>query len=162
MNWYISIYCCVEEIQGQEWGWGLRKLFQTEEKRSSHCGSVVMKPTSICEDVGSVPGLEAGIPHCCSCVGSYSSFWPLAWKLPYSAGAALKKKKKKKERQACNGVEAAEVVRRGQVQELFWRQRYLLNKIVALSLCIYYCRSYVKLAFLTHPLFLFWMFIFWY
>ena len=73
-------------------------------------------PTSIHEDMGSIPKLSglriwhchelwyvtdmAQIPCCCcSGVGQQPQLQldPLAWKLPYAAGAALKDKKKKKE-----------------------------------------------------------------
>ena len=65
---------------------------------SSHCGSAVMSPTSIHEDVGSIPGPTRGVkdlalpwlwlrPAAAPLIG------PLAWELPCAAGAALKRKK---------------------------------------------------------------------
>ena len=68
---------------------------------------IVKSPTSIYEDAGLIPGLAAA---CCSVGGRCVSdpvllcLWcrppaaalirPLAWELPYAAGAVLKKKKK--------------------------------------------------------------------
>ena len=79
---------------------------------SSCCGSAVTNPTSIREDVGSIPGLpqwgiamSCGVGHRCSsdppllwpwCIPAAAApIGPLAWKLPYATGAALKDKKKK-------------------------------------------------------------------
>ena len=84
--------------------------------QSSNCGSVVMNPTRICEDSGSIPGLAqwpcsvgkgSGIAMSCS-IGCRQGLdpellwpaaaapsWPLAWELPYAAGVDLKWKKKK-------------------------------------------------------------------
>ena len=63
-------------------------------------------PTSIQEDVGSIPGL-------CHWIGDPALLWlwcrpavaaliqPLAWELPYVMGVALKRKKKKKTSTEC-------------------------------------------------------------
>ena len=78
---------------------------------SSCCGSAVMNPTSILEDVGSIPDfltqwVKAGIAMSCGVshrhgldpvllwcrLASIAPFRPLAWKLPYAMGVALKKK----------------------------------------------------------------------
>ena len=74
----------------------------------------VKNPTSICEVVGSIPGLAqsdkdqvflqaaayiadvAQIPCCCGCGRLQFQFdQPPAWELPYAAGEALKGRKKK-------------------------------------------------------------------
>ena len=65
---------------------------------SSHCGSVVVNPTSTYENVGSLPGLTQWVkdpallwlwwrPAAAAPIRS------LAWELPHAAGAALKRKK---------------------------------------------------------------------
>ena len=72
----------------------------------SHFGSVVMNPTSIHEDTGSIPGLVQWVKDpellwlWCR-LAAVAPIRPLAWEPPYAAAAALKsktKKKKKKER----------------------------------------------------------------
>ena len=82
---------------------------------SSHCGSAVTNPTSIHKDAGLIPGFAwwvkgSGVAVSCG-VGRRSGLdpvllwlWrgpataaliqPLVWKLPYGAGAALKRQKK--------------------------------------------------------------------
>ena len=81
----------------------------------------ITNPTSMHEDEGLIPGLVGGlrIQHCCElwcrsqmqlgsrhcCGHCWALLWcrlaaaapvqPLAWKLPYAMGAALKRKKKK-------------------------------------------------------------------
>ena len=81
------------------------------------CGSVVMNPTRIHEDTGSVPGLtqwikDPGIAMSCGVGRRHSSdlallcLWCkmtatvpiqlLAWELPYAMGAALKRQEKNK------------------------------------------------------------------
>ena len=83
-------------------------------KQESHCGSAVTNPTSICEDMDWIPGLDqwvkgSGIAMSCGADHRYNSdlavlwLWhrpaatapiqPLAWELPYAAGKALKDKK---------------------------------------------------------------------
>ena len=68
-------------------------------KRSSHGGSVVMNPTNIHEDLGSIPGFSQWVkdlvllwlwhrPAAATLIG------PLAWELPYAAGVALKRQNK--------------------------------------------------------------------
>ena len=61
-------------------------------------GSAVTNPTSVLEDTGSIPGLAQGsqikdlvLPR----LAAAAPIRPLAWELPYAAGAALKKKRKK-------------------------------------------------------------------
>ena len=77
---------------------------------------LVKNPTSIHEDSGSITGLaqcikgssvvtSCGVGHRCGLDPVLLQLWcgpaaeapiqPLAWELPYAAGAALKKKKKK-------------------------------------------------------------------
>ena len=88
--------------------------------RSSCCGAAEMDPTSIHEDVGSIPALAllsgSRIWHCqeLQCrlqmwlgfhiavavaqAGSAALIQPLAWESYYDMGVTLKKKKKKKEK----------------------------------------------------------------
>ena len=84
--------------------------------RSSHCGTAETNPTSIHEDVGLIPGLaqgssvavSCGVDGKCSLDPTFLWLWhklaavapiqPLAWELPYAAGAALKSEKKKKKK----------------------------------------------------------------
>ena len=73
---------------------------------SSHHGSIVMNPTSIHEDVGSIPGLvewvkDPALQNLALLLlqhrpAATAQIWPLAWELPYATGEAQKKKKKKK------------------------------------------------------------------
>ena len=84
----------------------------TIRTRTSRCGSVVMNPTRIHEDAGSVPGLakrgegssvtvSCGVGRCCCDLvllwlwrrlADAAQIQPLAWELPYTAGdLALKK-----------------------------------------------------------------------
>ena len=88
---------------------------------SSHCGSAVINPTNIHEDVGLIPGpaqwvKDPALPWSCN-VGCgcrcgldpmllWLSYRPataaltqlVAWELPYATGAALKKTKQNKKK----------------------------------------------------------------
>ena len=60
-----------------------------------------MNPTSIQEDVGSIPGLTQRVKDLALLwlwhrLAAVAPIPPLAWELPYAVGAALKKKKKEK------------------------------------------------------------------
>ena len=68
---------------------------------SSCCGSVVMNPTRIHEDVGSLPGLAQWLRiWCCRELwcrpAAAAPIGPLAWDLTYATGAALKRPNKQK------------------------------------------------------------------
>ena len=86
------------------------------KKRSAHCGSAVTNPTRIHEDSGLIPNLtqcvkgssmaeSCGVSHRLSSDPAWLWLWgrlaaiapirSLAWKLPYTAGAALKRQIKK-------------------------------------------------------------------
>ena len=74
-----------------------------KQEGSSHCGSVVMNPTSNHEDEGLILGLIQWVRD--------PMVWPwhrlasaaliqsLGWELTYAAGVAFKKKKKKKKKE---------------------------------------------------------------
>ena len=51
------------------------------KKKSSHCGSVIMNPTNIHEDEGSIPGLAQWVK------GSTA----VSWEFPYATSMALKR-----------------------------------------------------------------------
>ena len=60
----------------------------------------VTNPTSIHEDMGSIPGLTSAHPVVSVVVavaGTYSSDLTPAWEFPYTAGEALKSKEGRKE-----------------------------------------------------------------
>ena len=77
----------------------------------------LMNPTSIHEDVGWIPGLDQWVVRSCGVGHRLGSdlvllwLWhrpaarapiqPLAWELPYAAGAALKRRKKRKKNFHC-------------------------------------------------------------
>ena len=75
----------------------------------SHCGLAVRNPTSIHDNVGSIPGLAY-------CGEDPELLWlwyrllaaalirPIAWELPYARGCSPKKKKKKKKIQILEGI----------------------------------------------------------
>ena len=90
-------------------------FFLKFDNRSSHCGTVEMNPTSIHEDVGSIPGLAQvgqgssvavnyGVGHRHSSDLEFLWLWRrpaaaapfqlLACELPHAVGMALKSKKK--------------------------------------------------------------------
>ena len=76
---------------------------QKKPTRSSHCGSVEMNSTSIHEDMSSIPAFLSGLRIQCCCelwckMAPAALIPPLAWELPYAAGAVLKRKKKRKYR----------------------------------------------------------------
>ena len=69
--------------------------------RSSHRGSVEMNPTSIHEDVASIPGPAQCVKYPVLLwlwfrPAAAALIWLVAWELPYAAPVALKKKKKKR------------------------------------------------------------------
>ena len=74
---------------------------------SSHCGSVEMNPlVSMRMQIRSL-ALLSGLRTLCCCelwckLVAAAPIWPLAWQLPYAAGAALKSKKKKTTKQKTN------------------------------------------------------------
>ena len=91
--------------------------------RSSHCGSAVTNLTVVHEVTDSIPGLTQWvrvIPVSC-CVGhrcgsdpgllwlwcrpaAAALIWPLAWELPYSTGAALKKQQQQQNTHQTNAL----------------------------------------------------------
>ena len=70
--------------------------------RSFQCGSAEKNLTSIHEDAGLIPGLTHLVKDLlllwlwCRPAAT-ALIRPLAWELPYAAGATLKRKRKKKE-----------------------------------------------------------------
>ena len=102
--------------------WETRIIEQQQKTlRSSHCGEAETNPTSIHEDMGSIPGLaqrdwgsgislSCGVGHRCSLdpvllwyrLVSAAPFQPLARELPYATGAALKSKNKNKQAKNLN------------------------------------------------------------
>jgi len=102
---YNSIYITLK------YNFSLKKTWGT-----SHCGSVVMNPTSIHEDAGTIPGLFqwgkdlVGVPETCGvgrrcgsdlglglwCRSAATALMrPPAWKLPYAMGTDLRRQKQK-------------------------------------------------------------------
>ena len=78
--------------------------FKIDSQGSSHCGSVEMSPTSIHEDVGSIPGLTQWVKDLALLwlwlwrrPAAAALIQPLAWEPPYAAGAALKRQNKNKQ-----------------------------------------------------------------
>ena len=74
-----------------------------QEFQSSHCDSVVTNPTRIHEDEGSIPSLTQWVKDLAllglRCwLAAAAPIGPLAWELPYAAGAALKSKNKTKQK----------------------------------------------------------------
>ena len=63
--------------------------------RSSHCGTAETNPTSIHEDVGSIPrrGSHLALLWLWHRLAATAPIQPLAWEFPYAEGTALKSKK---------------------------------------------------------------------
>ena len=68
--------------------------------QSSRCGSVEAKLTGIYKDAGLILGLTHWVKDLASLwlwcwLAATAPIGPLAWELPYAAGATLKRRKKK-------------------------------------------------------------------
>ena len=79
------------------------KRIENKDSRSSCGGSVVMNPTSIQEDMGLILGLtqwvkDLALPWLWCKVSTAVPIRPLAWELPYFAGAALKRQRKREKK----------------------------------------------------------------
>ena len=74
------------------------KIKLTNLYGSSHCGTVETNPTSIHKVAGLVPGLTHGSDPMLLWLWCrpevIAPIRPLAWELPYAAGAALKRQKR--------------------------------------------------------------------